>query len=85
VGMLSRGESALLVEEETGHQLALRTGISLTVAHTRLHEDSRTLAVDIAHRVLEKPSWLLSAMNDTEYRVGNAEPVRPRREKKERR
>jgi hypothetical protein len=46
------------------------------VAYTRLHYDVRTFTVDIAHRVLAKLSWLLSAMNCTAYRVGNAEPIR---------
>ena len=81
----SQGRVCFQVEEQTGHQLALRTGISLTVAHTRLHYNMKILAVDIAHRVSTDLSWHLSTMNGTAYRVGNAEPLRPRREQNERR
>jgi hypothetical protein len=73
----SKGGGSFEVEKETDHQLALRTGISLTVAYTRLHHHSRTFTVDIAHRAPEKLSWLLSAMDCTWCRMGNAEPVRP--------
>jgi hypothetical protein len=58
-----KGRVYFEVEKRTGNQLALRTGISLTVAHTRLHHESRTLAVDIAHRVSTELSWLLHAMD----------------------
>ncbi len=83
VGMLSRGESSS-GRGEGRLWLALRTGISLTVAHTRLHHHSRTLAVDIAHRVPEDLSWPLDAMDCTRCKMGNAEPERPVEESKER-